>query len=182
MAAAVSPPSQPPRTLIIACGALAREVTGLIAAHGWSHMSLTCLPADLHNRPARIPALLRARLDAARGKYDRTVVMYGDCGTGGALDRVVDEYGAERMPGDHCYATYAGEDDFAQLAEAEPGTFYLTDYLVRQFDTIVWKGLGLDRHPQLRDTYFGNYTTLMYLAQTEDEALEAAARKAKAGT
>ena len=173
--ATAAPP--PPRTLLIACGALAREVLALVALNGWSHLELTCLPAKLHNRPERIPAAVRRKIRAGRRTHERILVLYGDCGTGGLLDAVLAEEGVERIPGPHCYAFFRGIDAFLAEADAEPGCFYLTDYLVRHFDRLVIEGLGLDRHPELLPLYFGNYTRLVYLAQTPDAGLE---RKAKA--
>jgi len=165
-------------TLFIACGALAREVIESIRANGWTHVTVACLPANLHNTPAAIPEAVRARIDAARGRFDHIAVLYGDCGTGGLLDRVLEEEGVERIPGPHCYQFYAGRSEFESLMDREPGTFFLTDYLVRHFDRLMIKGLGLDRHPQLLHTYFANYRRLVYLAQTEDAALQARARAA----
>ena len=170
--------ARPPSTLLIACGALAREIAELIRVNGWTHMSVSCVPAHFHNTPDRIPGAVREKIRAARGRYDTIAVLYGDCGTGGALDEVLAEEGVERIPGPHCYQFYAGTADFAALMEAEPGTFFLTDYLARHFDRLIVGGLGLDRHPELLDAYFGNYRKLVYLAQTEDGALRAAAGKA----
>jgi hypothetical protein len=172
-----TPAPPPPRTLLIACGALAREVLALIALNRWSHLELTCLPAKLHNRPERIPAAVRRKIRAGRRTHERILVLYGDCGTGGLLDAVLVEEGVERIPGPHCYAFFRGIDAFLAEADAEPGCFYLTDYLVRHFERLVIEGLGLDRHPELLPLYFGNYTRLVYLAQTPDAGLE---RKAKA--
>ena len=139
-------------------------------------MDLTCLPASLHNRPEKIPAAVVARIRRARRDgYDRIFVAYADCGTGGLLDRALEAEGVERLAGAHCYEVYAGREAFAALAEDEPGTFYLTDFLVRNFDRLVIRGLGLDRHPELLPVYFGNYTQLLYLAQTEDATLTATA-------
>lgn len=165
-------------TLFIACGALAREVIDLIRASGWTHVTVACLPASLHNTPAAIPEAVRARIRAARGRFDHIAVLYGDCGTGGLLDRVLEQEGVERIPGPHCYRFYAGAPDFDSLMDEEPGTFFLTDYLVRHFDRLMIKGLGLDRHPQLLHTYFANYRRLVYLAQSENDALQAKARAA----
>jgi len=170
-------PPEPPRTLLIACGALAREVLDMIALNGWSHMDVTCLPAKLHNTPARIPDAVRAKIAKGRRTHQRIFVLYGDCGTGGLLDRVLEQEGVERLPGPHCYAFYRGTAQFLEEADADPTCFYLTDYLVRHFERLVIQGLGLDRHPELLQTYFGNYTTLVYLAQTPDAGLE---RRAKA--
>ncbi|WP_118136240.1 DUF1638 domain-containing protein [Oceanicella sp. SM1341] len=167
----------PGRVLLIACGALAREILALTAVPGRGHLDLHCLPASLHNRPQRIPEAVRARIRSARGAgYSGIFVVYADCGTGGLLDRVCAEEGVERIAGPHCYAFYDGTAAFAARAEAELGAFYLTDFLARQFDALVWRGLGLDRHPELRDLYFGNYDRVIYLAQTEDAALTARAR------
>jgi hypothetical protein len=167
-------------TLVVACGALAREVTALIAATGQDQLRLTCLPAGLHNHPDRIPDALRKKIQTERRDGERVVVMYGDCGTGGGIDEVLAEFGASRIPGDHCYAFYAGETDFEKLMDEEPGSFFLTDYLVRQFDTLIIQGLGLDRYPQLLPDYFGNYKRLVYLAQTDDADLDLQAEKAAA--
>jgi hypothetical protein len=166
------------RTLLIACGALARETLAAIEANGLAHVEVTCLSALLHNWPERIPEAVRAKIREHRAEFARILVLYADCGTGGELDRVLAEEGVERIGGPHCYAFYAGQDVFAELAEAEPGTFYLTDFLTRQFDTLVIEGLGLDRHPELLPMYFGNYRRLVYLAQTDDSDLQAEARAA----
>jgi Protein of unknown function (DUF1638) len=166
------------RTLLIACGALAREVRALIERNGWSHLQLTCLPAQLHNRPERIPAAVRAKIRANRSRFARILVVYGDCGTGGELDRVLAEEGVLRIEGPHCYAFYRGLDAFLAEADAEPGCFYLTDFLARHFERLVIEGLGLDRHPELLPLYFGNYTKLVYLAQTADTEREQAAKAA----
>ena len=168
----------PARTLLIACGALARETLAAIEANGLRHVEVTCLSALLHNRPERIPEAVRAKIREHRAEFDRILVLYADCGTGGALDAVLAEEGVERIGGPHCYAFYAGQDAFAALADAEPGTFYLTDFLTRQFDTLVIEGLGLDRHPELLELYFGNYRRLIYLAQTTDPELQAQAQAA----
>lgn len=152
--------------LVLACGALAREIIALTRASHWDRLVVQCLPADLHNRPDKIPAAISARLIELRGRYEQIFVAYADCGTGGRLDAVLAEYGIERLPGAHCYEFFATGPVFAALADAEPGTFYLTDFLVRHFERVVWQGLGLDRHPELLAMYFGNYRQLVYLAQT----------------
>jgi len=152
--------------LVIACGALAHEITALRRANRWDELDVRCLPAELHNRPERIPSAVRAAIQAARGQYRTIFVAYADCGTGGLLDEVVREEGVERIPGAHCYEFFATSPAFAALAEAEPGTFYLTDFLLRHFERLVIRGLGLDRHPELFSTYFGNYRKLVYLAQS----------------
>jgi hypothetical protein len=164
--------------LVIGCGALGREL--VLVTRGLPGVEIQCLSAELHNRPGGIPAAVRRRIRAARGRFDRIFVAYADCGTGGLLDRVLDEEGIERLPGAHCYAFYAGQDAFAQLAEEEPGTFYLTDFLARNFQRLVIHGLGIDRHPELLPVYFANYRRLVYLAQTDQPELVELARVAAA--
>jgi hypothetical protein len=156
-------------TALIVCGALAREVLSLKERHGWE-ADVLGVPSLLHNRPDRIPPAVRARIREARSRYRRVIVVYGDCGTGGDLDRLLAEEGVERVAGPHCYEMYAGAEFDGLMAEA-PGTFFLTDYMVRSFDHLVIEGLGLDRHPELRDEYFRNYTRTVYLAQTDDAEL-----------
>ncbi len=161
------------RVLVIACGALAREILALIELGGLRHVDLACLPALLHNTPDKIPAALKSRIRRAHEDgYETVLAAYADCGTGGAIDRVCEEEGVERIAGPHCYAFYDGLKNFEFRADEEIGAFYLTDFLVRQFDTIVWKGLGLDRHPELRDEYFKNYDRVVYLAQTDNLGLD----------
>ena len=155
--------------LIIACGALAHEITALKRANGWTHVDVKCLPAELHNRPERIPAAVRALIQSSRCHYRSLFVAYADCGTGGLLDAVLKEEGVERIPGAHCYEFFAGSKVFAELAEAELGTFYLTDFLLRHFDRLVIRGLGLDEHPELFSSYFGHYRKLVYLGQAAGE-------------
>jgi hypothetical protein len=162
--------------LIIACGALAHEITELRRANQWSELDVRCLPAELHNRPERIPGAVRDLIHASRDHYRSIFVAYGDCGTGGLLDAVLREEGVERIPGAHCYEFFATAPVFAALAEAEPGTFYLTDFLLRHFERLVIRGLGLDRHPELFATYFGNYRKLIYLAQAPAAQAQEAAQ------
>jgi len=174
-------PKSPPPGLIIACGALGREIVESLRLNGWSQLQVTCLPAIWHNRPQKIPEGVRAKIRAARARgVERIFVAYGDCGTGGLLDRVLEEEGVSRLPGPHCYAFYSGQAAFAELAERDPTCFYLTDYLTRHFERLIVEGLALDRHPELLPDYFGNYTTLVYLAQVKDPALEEKARAAAA--
>jgi hypothetical protein len=163
--------------LVLACGALARELEALRRAGPLAHVTLRCLDAALHNHPERIPAAVDDALARHRGEFDHVFVAYADCGTGGLLDTVLERHGIERLPGAHCYEFFAGAAAFAALADAEPGTFYLTDFLVRHFDRLVRSGLGLDRHPQLRDQYFGNYRRVVHLAQVEDDELASMARE-----
>lgn len=164
------------KVLVIACGAIARELVQLKQANAWEAVDIQCLPPELHNRPENIPGAVRQALQAQAEHYRQVFVAYADCGTGGALDAVLAPMGIQRLPGAHCYEFFAGSGQFSQLADEEPGTFYLTDFLVRHFDRLVIQGLGLDRHPQLRDSYFGNYRRLVYLSQSDDPELEARAR------
>jgi hypothetical protein len=166
------------RTLVIACGALAREINQLKKINGWEHLDLTCIDAALHFHPEKIGAALRERIRENRDRYDDMYIAYAECGSRGEIDKIVEEEGIERLPGAHCYQFFAGEDAFAQMSDEEPGTFYLTDFLVRHFKRLVVRSLGLDRHPELRDMYFGNYKRLIYLAQTRDEGLVQAAKEA----
>jgi Protein of unknown function (DUF1638) len=154
-----------PRTLLIACGALAREIAALRRANDWHDLEVRCLPAELHNRPERIAPAVRAVIAANRGRYAQMFVVYGDCGTRGELDALLREEGIERLPGAHCYEFLATAAVFAQLADSEPGTFYLTDFLLRNFERLVIRPLGLDRHPELTPVYFGHYRKLLYLSQ-----------------
>ena len=178
----MTPAPQPRRILVIGCGALVRELREVAARNGTKHIEVECLPAIMHNRPERIPEAVRRRVRAAKasGAFGTILVGYMDCGTGGLLDKVCAEEGVERLPGAHCYELYAGSDAFAGLQESEPGTFYLTDYLVRHFDRLIMKGLGITEHPQLLEAYFGNYTRVVHLAQTDDERLARAAEEAAA--
>lgn len=167
-----------PQVLILACGALAREYLDLIERNGWDNVTLECLPANLHNTPKLITTAVRERLDRAEGSFDTILVGYADCGTGGQLDALLDERGLKRLPGAHCYEFFATSAVFADLHDAEPGTLYLTDYLAKHFDRLIWEALGLDRWPELRDQYFGNYTRLMYLSQTDNPTIYATAQEA----
>lgn len=163
--------------LIIACGAIAKEILEIKKRNHWEHVTLQCIPADLHNHPEKIPASVRAKIEEARDSHEKIFVAYADCGTGGLLDVVLDEYGIERLPGAHCYEFFAGSTPFAKIAEEELGTYYLTDFLVRHFDRLVWEGMGIDKHPELLSMYFANYKKVVYLAQTHSVELE---EKAKA--
>ncbi|MDE0162048.1 MAG: DUF1638 domain-containing protein [Acidimicrobiaceae bacterium] len=175
-------PPDPSKVLVVGCGALVRELRDIAALNAGLHLEVECLPAILHNRPERIPDAVRRRVRAAkaRGAYSTIIVGYMDCGTGGLLDRVCSEEGVERLPGAHCYELYAGAGAFAGLQDTEPGTFYLTDYLVRHFDRLVMDGLGISQHPELLEAYFGNYTRVVHLAQADDDRLARAAEQAAA--
>ena len=162
------------RVLLIACGALAHEVLALKRVNGWDHLDLQCLPANLHLYPDRITEAVTRAVEAQRGAYDSMFVLYADCGTGGLLLARCQELGVEMIEGPHCYSFFEGNAVFAAHPD-EFTAFYLTDFLVRQFDAFVWRPMGLDKHPQLRDMYFGNYTKLVYQAQTNDPALDAKA-------
>lgn len=164
------------RLLVLACGALAREILALIRMNGWSHVDLHCLPAILHNFPDRIAEEVDKAVTARRDAYEQVFVAYADCGTGGDLAKTCDRLGVEMIRGPHCYAFFEGVDAFEQRGEVF--SFYLTDFLARQFDTFVWQGLKIDRHPELLPMYFGHYRTLVYLAQTNDPALTAKAERA----
>jgi hypothetical protein len=165
------------RALVIGCGALARELLAVTARI--PGLEIACLPPDLHNRPDGIPGAVRERIaKARRDGYERIFVAYADCGTGGLLEPVLAEAGVERLPGAHCYEVFAGSAEFAALADAEPGTFWLTDFLARNFERLVIRGLGIDRHPELQATYFANYTRVVFLSQTEDPDLLVVARRA----
>ena len=165
-------------TLVIACGALAHEIVALRRLNNWPHMDVSCLPADLHNRPEKIPDAVREKIRRNRGRYAAMFVAYADCGTGGLLDLVLEEEGVERIPGAHCYEFFAGSAAFAALADAELGTFYLTDFLLTHFERLVMHGLGIDKHPELMPLYFGNYRRLVYLAQVESADRIAAGQRA----
>ena len=162
--------------LLLACGALAHELAAVARLNDWRHIRIRCLPPELHNRPNRIPGAVRKQLEKECGRFEQIFVAYGDCGTAGELDKVLEEFGVERLPGAHCYEFYAGSVAFAELVDEEPGTYYVTDFLVRQFDRIVRQGLDLDKRPELLSYYFGNYKKLVYLAQRDDADLQAQAR------
>lgn len=171
------PPPDAPSVLVIGCGALATEILDVVVENRLENIRVECLPAILHNRPEKIPGAVRAKLEAAND-HDRVFVAYGDCGTGGKLDEVLEEFGVERLPGDHCYQFYAGIDQFREIHDEELGTFFLTDYLAHHFDRLIWRGLGLDRWPELRDEYFKDYKRVVYLAQQDDPSRTEEARLA----
>ena len=161
----------PQPALVIACGALAKEITSLINVNQWSQLRVQCVPAKIHNTPEQIPDAVRTLIHKARPKYSQIFIAFADCGTGGLLDTVIKEERVERLPGAHCYEFFAGSEVFKEISENEPGTFYLTDFLARHFDRIIIEELGIAKHPELRDMYFSNYKKLIYLAQTDNPEL-----------
>ena len=168
---AASDTGRPFAILIIACGALAKEIMALCRSNNWQHVDLKCINADLHNKPKLIAGKVREKIALYRNQYEQIFVAYADCGTGGEIDRVLKETGIERLPGAHCYSFFSGELVFKQFSEEEPGTFYLTDFLAENFDRIVFKGLRADDYPELVGDYFANYRRVLYLSQTEDDRL-----------
>lgn len=160
------------RILLLACGALAHEVLAIKRMNGWDHMDLQCLPAKLHLYPDKITDEVARVVAEVQDAYATIFVLYADCGTGGILLEKCNELGIKMLSGPHCYSFFEGNDRFLLNSETEFTAFYLTDFLVRQFDAFVWRPMGLDRHPKLRDMYFGNYTKLVYLAQIDDPALD----------
>lgn len=169
----------PERVLVVACGMLGREVVAIASQPGMNHVDVQCLPAIFHHHPERIGPALEIAVQKARLQgYQHILVGYGDCGSGGEVDKVCSKFGVERIAGPHCFAFYQGNDKFEQLGDDDICTFYITDFLARQFDAFLKKPLGLDRYPELLEMYFGNYKRAVYLAQTQDEELEKLAREA----
>ena len=166
------------RVLVIACGALAHELVRVKSLNHWDHVDIQCLPAELHNHPQKIPQAVREKIRDNRAHYEKLFVAYSDCGTGGLLDKMLQEEEVERLPGAHCYEMFAGQEKFRQLHESEPGTFYLTDFLAAHFDRLVIRGLSLDKYPELKEQFFGNYKKLVYLSQKEDAEVEKKAEEA----
>lgn len=166
------------RVLLLACGALAREILAVKETNGLGHLDLQCLPAIYHNHPERIIPAIEAAVTKHKSDYDKIFVVYADCGTGGLLFEKCKELGISMVEGPHCYSFFETNDAFA--ARDEMTAFYLTDFLVRQFDAFVWEPLGLGKHPALRDMYFGNYEKLVYQAQTNDPKLIAKAQECAA--
>lgn len=165
------------KVLVLGCGALAREILAVVSANQLAHVDVQCLPAIYHNYPDKIIPAVEETVERLGDQYDRVYLAYADCGTGGLLQAAADRLGLEMIAGPHCYAFFEGTEGFIDRAGDEFTAFYLTDFLVRQFDAFVWKPLGLDRHPELRDAYFGHYEKLVYQAQTEDAALTEKARE-----
>ncbi len=166
------------RVLVIACGALAHELVRVKNLNHWDHVDIQCLPAELHNHPQNIPQAVQEKIRDNRAHYEKLFVAYSDCGTGGLLDKMLREENVERLPGAHCYEMFAGKDKFRDLHESEPGTFYLTDFLATHFDRLVIHGLSLDKYPELKDQFFGNYKKLVYLSQKQDAGVEKKAEAA----
>ncbi|PVH29579.1 DUF1638 domain-containing protein [Pararhodobacter oceanensis] len=160
------------KVLALACGALAHEILALKAMNGWDQLDLHCLPANLHLYPQKIPDAVEAAVHKFRDKYRRILVVYADCGTGGLLQSRCEALGVEMVEGPHCYSFFTGNEAFAERADDEITAFYLTDFLVRQFEAFVWRPMGFDRHPELIEMMFGNYETLIYLAQTDNPELD----------
>ena len=166
--------------LLITCGALARELIDITRQFPAGAVEVTCLPASWHNTPEKIVPGLENKVRAAKKAGREIAVIYGDCGTGGGLDAYLEREKIDRIPGPHCYEMFLGKDVFDAEMEHALGTFFLTDYMVRHFERLIMKGMGLRQHPQLRDMYFGNYTRALYIAQTEDPALQKKAAAAAA--
>ena len=165
------------KILVIACGALAKEITALIQMNNWTHLQLHYLPAKLHNEPNNIPQKIRKYLVNAQNKFSRIFIGYADCGTGGKLDNLLEEFGVQRLPGAHCYEFFSSTQTFSKMLEEEPGSFFLTDFLVKSFENLIWQGLKINRHPELLNIYFRHYKRLVYLAQTESQALQTQAKE-----
>ena len=162
--------------MILACGALSKEISTLIRINNWSHLEIKYLPAILHNSPEKITAELRNILLNSQANFSKIFIGFADCGTGGKIDSLIEEFGLKRLPGAHCYEFYSGSKLFEKIMEDEPGTFFLTDFLVRTFEKLVWQGLMIDKKPELLNIFFKNYKKVMYLAQTDNINLQ---RKAK---
>lgn len=169
-----------PSTLVICCGAIAREVIGMIRDNGWTQMQVACLPAKMHNTPEDLPEAVRAKIRENRGSFETVLVLYSDCGSGGRMERMLQEEGVEGIGGAHCYEVFAGGIAFREIIGQELGCFFVTDFLARHFEKLVFQGLGLDRFPKLRDTYFGKYKKVVYLAQSDDAELRRLAEAAAA--
>ena len=163
--------------LIIGCGALAHEVREIIKLNDWDNVRLQCLNADLHNTPKILPAKIKESIDSNINDYSKIFLAYADCGTGGLIDSILKDYDIERLDGAHCYEFYSGSSVFEELSEKEIGTFYLTDFLVKNFDRLVVDGLGIQKYPALKEEYFKNYKNVVYLAQKQDNVLESKARE-----
>jgi uncharacterized protein DUF1638 len=164
--------------LLICCGAIAHEIVSMVRHNGWDNLHVQCLPAHLHRTPKEIPEAIREKIHAARGQFDDMLVLYSDCGTGGQLDTVLREEGVDRIGGAHCYDILAGQDEFAKMMAEEPGSFFVTGFLARNFERLVLKGLGLDRYPHMIERIFRNYSRVVYLAHTDDPQTKMQAERA----
>ena len=162
--------------LIIGCGAIAHEINEIIKLNNWNNVNLQCLNADLHNTPKRLPTKIKETIESNLKEYSKIFLAYADCGTGGLIDSMLKNYGIERLEGAHCYEFYAGSRLFKDLSDREIGTFYLTDFLVKNFKRLIIDGLGISKHPSLKDEYFKNYKNIVYLAQKHDNDLELKAK------
>ncbi len=160
------------KILILACGALAKEISTLIRLNGWSHLKTRYLPAILHNTPEKITEQLRMILQSSQTKFSKIFIGYADCGTGGKIDSLLDEFDVQRLPGAHCYEFFTGKQTFVEIMEEEIGSYFLTDFLVKAFEKLVWQGMKIDRHPELLPIYFKHYKKLVYLAQSENQELQ----------
>ena len=163
--------------LIIGCGAIAHEVSEIIELNNWDNVRLQCLNAELHNTPKILPRKIKEAIDSNINDYSKIFLAYADCGTGGLIDLLLKDYDIERLEGAHCYEFYSGSSVFKELSEKEIGTFYLTDFLVKNFDRLVIEGLGIQKYPSLKEDYFRNYKNVVYLAQLQDNVLESKARE-----
>jgi hypothetical protein len=172
-----SPADPPASVALIACGAIARPAAEVVARRGWA-VDVVPLPPLLHNHPQRIAGEVERVVDRLQARYETIAIGYADCGTYGALDEVCERRGLRRLAGLHCYDVYAGSDRLREMFDSQPGTYVLTDFLVRSFDRTVIAELGLDRHPELRDDYFGQYTRMVWLAQEPDDELRSLAQRA----
>jgi hypothetical protein len=169
---------QPASLLVITCGAIAREVMAVAKNAGWQNLKVTQIPAELHNRPDKIPAAVEERLAAYAADYDHVFAAFGDCGTGGMLDKVLEKYNIQRLSGAHCYEFYSGSENFAAMSERELGTFYLTDFVDKNFERLIMEGRGLHKHPKLIEVMVAHYTKLVYLVQEPNRQLDQCAQEA----
>ena len=165
------------KILILACGALAKEISVLVRLNGWKHLQTRYLPAKLHNTPEKIADELRINLLSAKTKFPKIFIGYADCGTGGSIDSLLEEFNIQRLPGAHCYEFFSSKQTFEEIMEKEIGSFFLTDFLVKAFDKLVWQGMKIDRHPELLEIYFKHYKRLVYLAQAENPTLQTRANQ-----
>lgn len=158
---------------VIACGMIAKEILAINQQLGRNHIDLQCLPANYHHHPEKIaPAMDIAIKQAREQGFENIFVGYADCGTGGELDKICAKHNVERIAGPHCFSFYIGNEQFIKEDGDHITTFFITDFLARHFENFMVKPLGLDRHPELKQMYFSNYTKALYLAQTNDPELD----------